>query len=525
MKNELKINDSRLRLVKLEKSEAGIVKFDKEKLKYQFLLQVGNESDECIGGPWSVKRVDGYRGAISVPRSNFYNPYREVWCLEKAPLRYNPGEETYTTEERKLMMCFLGATVGNHFFDTAEALAQAIGDDKVVRGFYGMYGKEGIKNYMKFLADQISDDSWEPQPFTGIITKGYERNKYSVQKLLQELIEAKAEILVDPDLVGEYKRIGPKTVDNFIESQDKSRWMRVEGVLGNKKRANISVTFYSPVIIDIPENSVGVPKGPMECIRKTSLCIIRDGFLNMKYLGIRGITPKEIGKLKRLGLVSGELLGKGEYVINLTKIPVISKSWIREVSSNWLARLEVKYELAKITEEYLETVYGFSEEKEKAKKSEKEIFLETLGIHDGNYYIPYNGAVKKTVSKEEEYKTVELVTEISGLPKKKRDRTGEYSLYHDQKTRGFCGKVLREYFDMIGIDSIASLEYLKKVKGEKKKLEIELRDRKFQIIMGKKATFSDTREYIDSGTPKKVEIVPGVMVGVTWKFEEKIIRV
>ena len=521
MKNELKINDSRLRLVKLEKSEVGIVKFSKEKLKYQFLLQVGNESDDCIGGPWSVKRVDGYKGAISISRSKFYNPYREVWCLEKAPLRYGPREETYTTEEKKLMMCFLGATVGNHFFDTAEALAQAIGDDRVVRGFYGMYGKEGIKKYMKFLANQISDDAWEPQPFTGIITKGYERNKYSIQKLLQELIESRAEILVDPDLVGEYKRIGPKTVDTFIESQDKSRWMRVEGVLGNKKRANISVTFHSPVIIDIPENNVGVPKGPMECIRKTNLCIIRDGFLNMKYIGIRGITPKEVGKFKRLGLISGELLGKGEYVINLSKIPVISKSWIREVSSNWLARLEVKYELVKITEEYLETVYGFSEEN---KKSEKEMFLETLGIHNGNYYTPYDGVVRKAIGKREEYKTVELVTEISGLPKKKRDRIGEYSLYHDPKTRNLCMKSLREYFDMIGVDSIASLEYLKKIKGEKKKLEIELRDRKFQIIMGKKATFSDTGEYIDSGTPKKVEVVPGVMVGVTWKFEEKTIK-
>ena len=521
MKTELKINDSRLRLVKLEKTEVGIVKFDKEKLKYQFLLQTRNKSG--AGSPWSVKRVDGYRGAISFPLA-FYNAWDEVWCLEKAPIRFGPKEEEYTDEERKLLMCFLGAIIENRYLDTAETLAQAVGDDRIVRGFYSMYGKNGIREFIENIKKWIFDEDWEFKPFTGIITKGYEKNKYSIQKLLQELIDSKAEILVDPNLIGEYKRIGPKTMDSFIESQDKSEWVKVEGILGNKRRANISITFNSPIIIEIPENQVGIPAGPMKCIRKTNFCIVRDGFLNMKYLGVR-ISSKLGGKLKRLGLVSGELLGKNEYVINLSKIPVISKSWIREVSSNWLARLEVNYELAKITEEYLKTVYCFGEEGEKKKKSEKELFLETLGIHDGNYYTPYSGTVKKASSGVEEYKTVELITKISGLPTKKKDRLEEYNLYHDPKTKKLCNKYLREYFDFLGIDLVASPEYFKKIKEEKKKLEIELRDRKFQIIMGKKTVFYDTKEYIDSGTPKKVEIVPGVMVGVTWKFEEKTIRV
>ena len=519
MKKEIKINDSRLKLVCLEPNVTSplndkiTVKFDKKKMKYQFIGLVENDGTKDI---YSIVHCGGV-SKKTIARQ--YEKFPEIWYIGKGDRRYSVDEEEYTQEELKLIIAFIFWTVQNEFLDTAEILCHATKDSKIIKGFYGMYGKTGKNNYLRFLLDILKyERNYEVTPIEGYIPRCYDRNRYSIQKLIKELIEDKSKILVDPELIGRYNRITGEKLKKESGKIDNTKWYPITGILGNRTRANISLQYNSDILVNIPQNPYDIAPGTYKFKKKTSLCIIKDGQLNLSCIGAT-LSPKLAGKLKRLGFISSDLVRDGEYLIDLTRLPVISKSWIRGISSNYLARLEVDLKLSTYVLEYINTIYPPVGEKDN-EKSDREKFLNSLGIY-GDMFIPCNKDFERN-STYSRYRTVELISTISNLNLSKGSRAMSYEYYHSGN-KAYGDYFLNQYFDYIDIEKKcqSDLEGTRNEWSQKvRTLEKEMRDRKFQIIMGKKTRFTDGNDFIDSVT-KTIEIIPGGRkVSVSWKFKE-----
>lgn len=515
---EIKINGSKLKIVKLD-YELGdsFVTIMKTSLKYQFILFTDPVRPEL--SPIHSKSTIGYK---KIPIDSFTKKeYKNCWALEVAKgkgVSKFEGEE-YDFYQRKIILSFIYET-SLYYQDTTEILSLSLRDKNVIDKFYSSYGKSGIDNFKLFIKNIIVDSKYKPY----IICKeeyfplNYDRDRYSVQRLISDLIIDNAKILTDEYLVGKIEPISSRREDisNKLKVES-SEWYEISGIVGNKTRANLSLRFIKEVLVEIPKNDVGVDPGIKKLKTSGSLCIVKDGVLWQKYLGVK-ISNKLAGKLKRLKVIEQDLLYPGEYLINLSKIPVISKSNIKKISSSYLSSLEVKYALSNIALEYLE----FLSPEIPKKLSDSEKFLNDLGIK-GDFYYPK----KETVKEKNNYDTVELVSNISGIPVNYGDRLRNYTNIKSGIIKGAIGS----FISNLGITK-NNIEELKSFwKNEKQKLLVELRNRKFQIIMTKDTRFSDKGDpFIDTVTCK-VEIPctstygKSEIVNVNWKFKTKKIYV
>lgn len=511
MKSEIKINNSKLKIVPMECDSSGLIVLrNKKLLRYQHLVLTGDS-----GESWAVRSTVGLTKLTIDKYTRDKYPY--AWTLEVGKGENYTGY-SYTQDDLKVIISFLGSSV-LYYQDVAELLAHATEDGKIIKGFYQSYGKEGLKNYMDTLKETVKNYE-KYKPSTDKVKHypvSYSRNRYSVQKLIADLIEDKAMIVTDKFLIGVYEKIsgGRKDYEKAGVIPVNDDWCPITGYQGNKTRANLSICYLGKVKVPIPENKYGIEPGIKNLDTIKSLCLIKDGILHQSRLGVR-VSSKLAGKLKRMGLVKGELLYPGDLVIDITTIPVISKAWIREINSVTLSRLEVRAELAKIAIEYLDFISP-STDKE-ITKTDKEAFLESLGI----YGDLYRGEIKHTLTGNF-YQAVELVSKFSGIPKTKKARDLEYKLFKDT---GKCGnRVLNEFLSSL-VKAGESVTDLKKVWRENlNNLTVQLRDKKFQIIMSKKSRFEDKGyPYIDD-VSKTVEIVPGAPIQVEWKFVTKRVYV
>lgn len=183
------------------------------------------------------------------------------------------------------------------------------------------------------------------------------------------------------------------------------------GTIGNKRRANLGICFDTNVVVNIPENTVGIEPGEKTYKTRQSICLVKDGLLNQSLIGVM-ISNKLAGKFKRLGIIKSELVFSGEYLIDISSLPVVTKCAIRDISSYYLSRLEVKYKLAAIANEYIQEYYP-----EKVTLDPKIEFLKSLGIV-GDYYFPKKETDKEATRKSE--MIMELVSFISGIPGEKQ---------------------------------------------------------------------------------------------------------
>ena len=310
-------------------------------------------------------------------------------------------------------------------------------------------------------------------------------------------------------MIGEYKRLSPKKVDsNTAVTYQKDKWAKVTGTIGNKRRANLGICFDTNVVVNIPENTVGIEPGEKTYKTRQSICLVKDGLLNQSLIGVM-ISNKLAGKFKRLGIIKSELVFSGEYLIDISSLPVITKCAIRDISSYYLSRLEVKYKLAAIANEYIQEYYP-----EKVTLDPKIEFLKSLGIV-GDYYFPKKETDKEATRKSE--MIMELVSFISGIPGEKQKRQLMYKEYQ----RGALPKssVIKVFLDSIGFGKRPIEEIRKEWKTNLTKYNEELRRRKFQIIMSKTTRFNDKHFPLIESTSKTVDIFSSDHTAtVSWKF-------
>lgn len=518
MKTEIKINNSKLKisLLDFKTGDNTVIIPNKTGLKYQFIV---------FTNPVNKKSCP-YKMVSSIGLSKIQiNPliskeYTKCWVLEQ--LKHVPNFEgnSYTKDELNTILSFLSLTILD-YQDTSEILSLCTKDKNIIAKYYESYGKHGLEEFRLFIKDIIKNSEYKVKITEEFYPLNYLRDRYSIQSLISDLISDKASILTNKYLVGEVKNISSKKeIIPGTSASSSDEWYKVTGVMGNKTRANLNLMYSKKVLVNIPKNDFGIEEGLKEYNTPGSICLVKDGRLWQKMLGVR-VSSKLSGKLKRLGIVSESLLYPGELLVDLTKIPVISKSRIREITSDYLSSLEVKTALSNIAVEYLEYIYPDSEEI----LSDKDKFLAELGIKGDTYY-PKRVSTKST----ESYNVVELKSEILGIPETYTERVKHYS---DIKSGTGTG-VIKTFIQTLGTINDDNIDDLKKFwRGERNKNLIELRDRKFQIILSKKSRFSEKRcPFIDS-VIKNVcvgSIIPGTIRGgeyvtVSWKFKNKKVNV
>lgn len=491
MIREIKINDSKLKLVQLDttkvvRKDVIRLEFNKRKLKFQFCLKISRGENNTIH-----RFIYSSLNGVYPGRNIVYKQMNEIWVIEKTEIKYSG--ETYTDDDIRVITCFLNTLVRCDYISAAESLALSTGDKEIVDYFYKYFGSTGKSQFCGYLQDRVySGKKYEITPINIKIQKRYERERYSVQELLYDLVEDGASILVDPDLIEEYKTIGIKKVDSqgSVRSQ-KEKWCKVVDVLGNSRRANLSLSVYSSVLVNIPENPYGIPSGEHEYKKESSYCIIRDGILHMNHLGVKVSEPLA-KKLRRYKVLGPELLQEGEYLLNLTKIPVVNKRDLYPIGKDQLVNCEIMYRLWSAAKKYIETIYPETDDG----ISDGEKFLRSLGIYGDLYKMPKDR--EKEVRRGESYGYYEYISNTPNLPY--IPEMYKYCLEYNS-IQITSNVLLNKFFNEIDIKNRCEkdLENSKKeIYSIYNEVAVKLRKLKFKIMLSKQISFPYTRGYIEN---------------------------
>ena len=301
----------------------------------------------------------------------------------------------------------------------------------------------------------------------------------------------------------------------------RDRWAKFNGVSGNRTRANISINTLSKVKVEVPENDKGVEPGERELWALRSFAIVVDGKLNMEELGFKTYNGKLIGKLKRLGIIE-PMLFEGEYVVDLTKLPIFPKR--TPISSYQLGVAEYDVRISDIRCKFISLLLYRLEKKleelprkikePEEEKSEETVFLESLGIY-GDYYYP---GKTKTTESQTSYQATEIIGKVEGIP------NDLYPNLRNYINTGSCknaviSQALKDLAKLREVKDLVRLKRTLDVNEMVRKKNIKtLRDLKFRVISSKTLTLSDKQlEYAS------VEIKEGVKV--SWVVKDTEIEV
>jgi len=431
----------------------------------------------------------------------------------------------YTDEERKIILINIIGTPLN-YLSLIEEMCISLEDENVINSFYSSYGRRGLTNFKEGLFDLIADPLYSPK-----ITQNLSRRRiyksgkrYSVYSLLNDLVKDKAKILVDQDLIGKYSRISASKKQKPAEVRyDTSCWENIQRLVGNSSRANLSLQYVSTVNVQIPDNPHNIPKKAGENLKCIKSCnIIRDGMLNVPFIAVQ-VSKSLKRRLIGTGCIRSCVIYNNRLLLDLSKLPIISRSELEPIDPVEIAKLEVEKFIAKIAIIYytkLENRFNDPTPSEKPMSPElieKTKYLRSLGIVDRFYY-----PVNETREKENRsYSATELQVTLSNI------------LGTD------IGKVYRSigsYISTGSVDKFLSApkrviltEILESIKGynleywEKRQTSItnQLRRKVFHSIMSKGILKGDRVKFLED-TVTEIAILDGSenFARVSWKIKE-----
>ena len=483
------INGSKVSIIKIDTFDKGdtlITGIDKSKLRYQCVMLTSEGSSQFDLLPVYED------GSVKIPRS--CKSYKEAWVMEKGTVKWT--KEKYDGLDKDIMMKWMKALYPSRL-DTAELLCHAIGYGNLLKEFYESYGTEMIRDFYRHI-DEIINGAVSGTKVSKKYARQYVAPRYSIYDLLKDLIDAKdVQIYTDPDLLGKYKRISRGAISGSTVLPDK--WCKATGLVGNRTRANLSISYDSKVSVEIPENEFGIAPGPVELTSTRSFCIIKDGILWSRKIGVKTQNSYLLKKLKSAKVIEMGLVYEDEYLLDLSKLPVISSTKTKYISSHIMARAELRVEYTRIGNlwaSYKEASERLGKKAEKVSVvfTPKEKFLHSLGIY-GDTYVPTKTAASKV---ESTYEAFEVIGNISGFLK---DPSGQVLKYINKGSSDYeyINEILKD-IEKKHIESGRS--YASEVKfweQENRKRIKELRDLKFRFILGKTLKFCDN--------PNKVENV------------------
>ena len=519
---KIKIKNSRLELERVNSllDLPGVV--GRKDLRYKTLYAINPSSVALVGRVPCMSC--SFRDLIADPSSkSIMEMFGEYYIITTSGIK--DSKIVYTQSEKKILVSVFSGLSDEHRLDTAEIFCHAIGNRELLDMFYSDYGK---MDDTRLLCQKLCEAPSIPSiaDTSKLYPHQYQRPRYSIYELLQDLIQAKAYICTDPDLTGKYEKISrnlKKTSETVGDN-----WNPVVGQSFNKTRANLNLNYMALVKVEVPANSHGVDPGERELKTLRSICLVKDGKVCNTSFGVR-IEDRDLRKkLKAAGIVKSELVYAGDFLLDISNLPVVSKSKVSCIRSFDLGTAETWYRLSDIALEYLKR----REYKEKKKldkipekidftdnsMSEAELYLASLGIY-GEYFYPDKkvGAVKKV------YDATELVGNLKSLPTKETCTKNITKLLNGSpKVNPFVADFLGTYVIPEVDKGIPYKTLIETWERKKNYYWSIIRDLKFRLISGKslnvcvhgsrRKSILNTTQIIKVGTHK---------ISVTWGLKEK----
>lgn len=341
--------------------------------------------------------------------------------------------------------------------DEIFAVLKALGDVSVIDAFTNCFSKQ---DYIKFQEQCLAVGTQKVKPFVNGQDKKYlpKENAFTVLELINMLSEDDDAVFYPNHKAFNYSRIGAKRVQDesldetaktelqkqLAEAKSKEdvealvaklqelqanasgvkfeydvvdKGVAINGVVFNESRPNVSIRARYKGSVAIPAEAVKKFNLPekMESYVYRNYTLVRDGIVNVKILPV-SVSKETYVKLKKEKLVSEAYAEDAVFLLDLSKLPIINRKMVKEVSA--------KDFFAKVVE--LESLKGIQKvfnhyQKQFAPKTsatwealygaEASAYLKELGLTE------YNGFNPKTVAEKFEdcYKSIELNVTLKGV--------------------------------------------------------------------------------------------------------------
>lgn len=285
---------------------------------------------------------------------------------------------------------------------------------------YNLVPKEDAYTVLDLLNDLMSGENF--------LQTNHEAFSYSrigaktVQKDLsqEKLEELKAKMAETKD-VEEIKRLAQEMADlntwNPIFTEKTSeKGEPILNLVFNETRPNISIQIKKEGFIELPDDKVSqfsLPKQlPTHIFRNYT--IVKDGILNMKVLPVT-LDEGTFNQLKKENVLEGVFQANHVYLVDLTKVPLINRQMVKEVSALEFFTRHLQLQALKAKQKVFKAYMDEVAPKKQAKLLElygadAVAWLETIGVKD------YGFSPKVTAEKSGDfYYSKELDVKLAGL--------------------------------------------------------------------------------------------------------------
>lgn len=306
--------------------------------------------------------------------------------------------------------------------DEAEKVIIALKDPYHYKMLCEAFGKQKLYSFKNAINECVADTAKRfPEGVKDI--EPVDPNAYCTMDLINDLIEMENEFFPShPDF--NYNRIGLKRVTavnesgepeqvvaKFVETEP-GKGHKLNALVWNEHRANLSVLCKINGTVQLPENEYGITEVPS--FKYRSYTLIKDGILNVTKLPVN--YTESLYNLLLHRKINAEIQQETYIILDLGSLPLVNKSMVSNCSANDLAIAE--WELLKI--QGRKKVYDYYRKSLFPKEStsyadtygkEAADWLQQNGITDYNGFSPKTTAAEST----DFYMSVNLFTKVKGL--------------------------------------------------------------------------------------------------------------
>lgn len=411
------------------------VKLDISEVKKSMRLQFMFTLKDGIVNVYSTEKTD----LIFIPEDTQF-----IYYLQK-----NEGEDASDTMDmiqKQASYAAINILADKFKYDLVDEILYGLKDKEMIDLYSHSYGKQKIEEFKNAIMKRASGET----ECVEFIKSKYTPNakKYCLFDFISDLTSNENNLvhLTHPDF--NYNFISAKSmakVELTEEDKDKlskaSTKIKAEKILTeaskyqvtmryeddkagcpvsslswNNERANVSFKVKIPVILTVPEKSNPSKTFEVKSYVFRNFALVRDGILNQDELIVTLADNALAGKFKRMGLVVKSYDTKGMYKLNLSKLPIMNKVRMDLATAKTLSTLEYNLLECKAAIKYISYLKKGVGKKSTEGKSERENYLESLGIVNGEPYTPKTEIVKSN----DFYMALYLETKIekfSNLPK------------------------------------------------------------------------------------------------------------
>lgn len=456
--------------------------------------------------------------------------------------------------------------------EDAEKLFYLLKDNYYYKMLVNAFGKQKLNNFKASIKECISDLSKRyPEGISDI--KKIDDNAFCLMNLIQKL--ADSNVLFYPNHEDfNYNRIGRKKVaigDKLVEADqeklaaaknvqemleiakeleekkinttfidsDLNRGYELSDLVWNEERANLSVRVKFDGKVTLPKNNFGIDD--VASYRYKTYTLIKDGILNVTKLPVNysdELAEFLIKNSVQFTTDNSNFNGNKEnlrIVIDLSSLPIINRSMIKNISATELGKLE--WELLKLQADA--KVYGDYRKNlfPKTSKSFADMlgqecadWLKEIGITDYNGYAPKTQDAEST----DFYMSVNLITKIKGvsslpkvsdvLAKIKSNASLKTSEWLMSNAINEVETVLNSEENKASNNEILEKFIIKKVNeavSKKRFVQQKIAETKFAIILSKK-WFKEFKSFDDN---KLTFNIDGQSIDFTFDLTEKEVKI